>query len=135
MTSVRGLFWTNACSVCPCSNLKKYVCERSAHDTCQMHSHTRYASIHCTSIPDLAVQGFADSDCSGDVIIPRPRPHNLCVALTRIAVLHLHRQTCSALMGMCVRMSLQMHSHGVAQTDSRCLLSSQVFVGACSYTI
>ncbi len=52
------------------------------------------ASVHCTSnIPDLAIKGLADGDCSGDVIIPRPRHHNLCVALTCIAVLHLHRQT------------------------------------------
>ncbi len=64
-----------------------------------------YIACEASNIPDLAVQGFADSDCSGDVIIPRPRHHNLCVALTCIAVLHLHRQTCSALMGMCVSMS------------------------------
>ncbi len=105
---VRGLFWTNACSVRPCSNLKSYVCEASALCTYQMHSHARCASVRCTSnIPYLAVQGFADGDCSGDVIIPRPRHHDLCVTLTCIAVLHLHRQTCSALRVMCVSISPQ----------------------------
>jgi hypothetical protein len=105
---VRGLFWTNARSVWPCSNLKRYVCEVSALYRCQVHSHAMCASVHCTiSIPDLAVQGFADGDCSGDVIIPRPGHHNLCVALTCVAVLHLHRQTCSAMRVMCVSMSRQ----------------------------
>ena len=120
---------------------QRYVCEASAPYYCQMHAHARCASVHCTSnIPDLAVQGFADGDCSGDVIIPRPWHHDLCVALTCIAVLHLHRQTCSALRMMCISMSPQ--TAGLiwccispAQIDSQRLMSSQVFLGACSCTM
>ena len=81
----------------------------------QMHlTHVKFIHMQCVHLytaqsnaPDLAIQGFADGDCSGDVVIPRPRHHNLCVALTRIAVLHLHRQTCSTLGVTCVSMSLQ----------------------------
>jgi len=135
---VRGLFWTNACSVRPCSNLKRYVCEVSALYRCQVHSHAICASVHCTiSIPDLAVQGFADGDCSGDVIIPRPGHHNLCVALTCVAVLHLHRQTCSAMrVNVCQHVPADCRSYMVLHiTCTDRLTSTRVFLGACSCTM
>ena len=40
--------------------------------------------------PDLAIKRLADSGCGGDVFIPWPGNHNLCVAVTNIAVPHLH---------------------------------------------
>ena len=94
-----------------------------------------YIACEASNIPDLAIQGFADSDCSGDVIIPRPRHHNLCVALTCVAVLHLHRQTCSALRMMCVSLSSQIAwAHMVLHitcTDRPTLFAAATSVSCC----
>ena len=52
-------------------------------------------------LPDLAIQGLADCGSGGDVIIPRPGHHNLCIAVTHIAVPHLQGQTNMVLQADC----------------------------------
>ena len=53
-----------------------------------------------TELPDFAIQRLANSGGGWYIIIARTRNHNLCVAFTHIAMLHLHRQTQQASWGL-----------------------------------